>query len=211
MPQTKPKAAEAMKIISSKVVFEDYHRLEVYRVQPRSLKHEGWAHEMEREIWFGKKIASVMLYIPETDEILLNQQFRLGAALAGAEDPFMFETAAGAVDEGESVEAAARREAFEETGCEVLDLEFFGKVYSSPGCMAEEYHMYIGRIAKATAGIYGHEHEGEEIKTHLLPVPTVLQMLDDGAITNVTTALGLNWFARNHARLRKKWGPHHGR
>lgn len=209
MKMSQAKNAETsavMKVLSRKVVFEDYHRLEVFRVQPRSLKHGGWAEEMEREIWFGRKIASVMLYIPETDEILLNQQFRLGAQLAGAEDPFLFETAAGAVDDGETVEEAARREALEETGCEVTDLEYFGKVYSSPGCMAEEYHMYIGRIAKAEAGIYGHAHEGEEIKTHLLPVKTVMKMLDDGVITNVTTALGLNWFARNHDRLRKKWG-----
>ncbi len=206
MADPKPDTATpVMKTISREVAFDGYHRLEVFRVVPRSLKHGGWSEEMEREIWFGKKIASVMMYIPETDELLLNQQFRLGAYLAGAEDPFLFETAAGAVDDGETVEQAALREAFEETGCEVTELEYFGKVYSSPGCMAEEYHMFIGRIEKAEAGIYGHLHEGEEIKTHLLPVKHVLKMLDDGLITNVTTALGLNWFARNHDRLRKKW------
>ncbi|MDE1152466.1 MAG: NUDIX domain-containing protein [Micavibrio sp.] len=207
MSQAKPADANpAAKLLSRKTVFEDYHRVEVMRVQPRSLRNGGWAEEMEREIWFGKQIACILLYRPETDELLLNQQFRLGAMMAGAEDPFLFENAAGAVDEGESVEDAARRETLEETGCEVLDMEFFGKVYSSPGCMAEEYHMFVARIgAEATAGIHGHFHEGEEIKTHILPVKAAMKMLDDGHIVNVATALSLNWFARNHDRLRNKW------
>jgi ADP-ribose pyrophosphatase len=160
---------------------------------------------MDREIFFGKPIAVVLLYIPETDEILLNQQFRLGAMMAGVEDPFLFECAAGAIDEGETPEAAARREAFEETGCEVLDLEPLGTAYSSPGCMAEVFHMYIGRIEKAESGIYGHEAEGEEIKTHLLPYKSVMKMLDEGHFANIIPALVLNWFARNHERLRQKW------
>lgn len=205
---TKPKTADAdaaAKILSRKTIFDGYHKLEMFRIRPRSLRHGGWCEEMEREILFGRRIASVLLYIPETDHLLLNQQFRLGAMMAGAEDPFLFETAAGAVDEGETVEEAACREALEETGCAVRALEYFGKVYSSPGCLAEEFHMFVGCIDGAESGIYGHEEEGEEIKTHLLPAGSVLQMLDDGHIVNVTTALALNWFARNHQRLREKW------
>lgn len=205
---SKAKLAEAtpdVKVLERKVIFDGYHKLEMFRVQPRSLRHGGWAEEMEREVFFGKDIAVVLLYIPETDEILLNQQFRLGALLAGVKDPFMFECAAGAVDEGETPEQAALREAFEETGCEVLELEFAGKTYSSPGCMAEEFHMYVGRIAKAEIGLYGHEEEGEEIKTHLLPFKSVMQMLDQGDIPNITTACMLHWFARHRDRLRAKW------
>jgi ADP-ribose pyrophosphatase len=206
---TKTKKAaspEPAKILSHEVIFDGYHRLEMFKVQPRSLKDpQSWSGEMTREIFFGKTIAIIVLYIPETDEILLNQQFRLGAMLAGEKNPHMLECAAGAVDEGETPEEAARRETFEETGCEVLDLEFVGNCYSSPGCMAEQFYMYIARIAKAKTGIYGHAQEGEEILTHLLPFKEVLQMLDNGEITNVNAALMLNWFARHRERLRKKW------
>lgn len=193
------------KILSRETVFDGYHRLEKMTVQPRSLKHAGWTEEMQREVFYGKPIAVVLLYIPESDEILLNQQFRLGAMLAGCENPFMYECAAGAVDPGETAEQAARREAHEETGCDVLDLEYVGKAYSSPGCMAEEFQMYVGRIAKAESGIFGHEHEGEEIKTHLLPYAKVIEMLDGGQIPNITTSMLLHWFARHRDQLRKKW------
>ena len=205
---TKPKPAEttpAAKILAREMIFDGYHKLEMFRVQPRSLRHGGWAEEMQREVFFGRDIAVVLLYIPETDEILLNQQFRLGAMMAGVEHPFLFECAAGAVDEGETPAEAARREALEETGCDVIDLEFIGESFSSPGCMAEKFYLYMGRIEKAESGIYGHEGEGEEIKTHLLPAASVIKMLDQGDITNITTALMLNWFARNHDRLRQKW------
>ena len=59
MTKTKKAAPpEAAKILSRKTVFEDYHKLEVVKVQPRSLKdNDGWCHEMEREIFFGKSIA----------------------------------------------------------------------------------------------------------------------------------------------------------
>ncbi|HYD18837.1 MAG TPA: NUDIX domain-containing protein [Patescibacteria group bacterium] len=199
--QTTPNA----KIISQERVFDGYHKLDVVKVQPRSLKHGGWAEPMEREVMMVKDIAVVLLYIPETDEVLLNQQFRVGALIAGVEDPFLFECAAGAVDEGEKPEAAARREAFEETGCDITDIEYIGTAYSSPGCMAEQFFLYVGRIAKAEMGIYGHEEEGEEIKTHLLPWKHVRDMLDKGAIANITAGYVLQWFARNHERIRNQW------
>lgn len=197
--------SDSAKILSQRTVFDGYHRLDIVSLQPKSLKHDGWAEKMEREVLICNRVASALLYIPETDEILLNQQFRVGALLAGASDPFLFECAAGAIDDGETPEDAARREALEETGCKVTDLESLGVVYSSPGCLSEAFHLFIGRIEKAAHGIYGMEEEGEEIKTHLLPAGDVIRMLDEGRITNATTALVLNWFARNKDKLRQKW------
>lgn len=193
------------RILDRKVEFDGYHRLESITCQPRSLKHDGMATEMSREVMFCSKMAAVLLYIPETDEILLNQQFRLGAMLAGAEDPFLLEVAAGAVDDGESTEDAARREALEETGATVTDLVFVSKCYTSAGCLAEEFHLYLGRIAKTESGIFGMEHEGEEIKTHILPVSEVLTLLDDGKIMNAAACILLNWFARHHGKIRQEW------
>lgn len=198
-------ATPSVKIVSREKVFDGYHSLEIVKAVPRSLKHGGWAEEMEREIFHAGKISSVLLYIPETDEILLNQQFRLGAHMCGAKDPFLFECAAGKVDDGENVEEAAARETLEETGCTLTDLEYIGVFYTSPGCLAEEFHLFLGRIGEAESGIYGMEHEGEEIKTHLVPAAKAIRMLDEGHVQNATTAIALHWFARNHDNIRKKW------
>lgn len=193
------------KIISRKTEFKGWHQLDTVIAQPRSLKHGGWADEMSREVLLGGKIACTLLYIPETDEVLLNEQFRMGAMMAGAEDPFLFECAAGFTDEGETVEEAAKREAREETGTEVLELKRIGIYYTSPGCLAEEFHIFIGRIAKAESGIYGVPSEGEEIKTHLLTSKQAIDMLDQNHIRNATTTIALGWFARNREKIRKEW------
>lgn len=201
-----PKTYAAAKIIERKVAFDGYHRLEVVTCQPRSLRHDGYAGEMTREVMFCHKISAVLLYCPENDKILLNQQFRVGAMLAGCEDPFLFEVAAGAADDGESMEEAARREAFEETGAEVSDLDFIAKAYTSSGCLAEEFHLFVGRIpAAAETGFYGLEEEGEEIKTHFLPAADAIALLDRGEITNAPSAILMHWFARHHQQLRSRW------
>ncbi|MFH1158335.1 MAG: NUDIX hydrolase [Pseudomonadota bacterium] len=193
-------------ILSRKVEFEGWHRLETVVVQPQSLKHDGLASPMSREVYYCGTVVGALLYLPETDQILLNEQFRVGAFMAGDPKPALYECSAGKIDEGEAPEAAVRREALEETGCAVLDLEFIGKSYPSPGGSDEMFLLYCGRIGKAEAGHYGLEREGEEIKTRLLPAAEAIRMLDAGEITNGSTVICLHWFARNHARLRQKWG-----
>lgn len=194
------------KIISRKVEFEGWHTLETIVVQPASLRHDGQAEPMKREMYYCGVCAVVLLYLPETDQILLNEQFRIGAFIAGDKNPWLLECAAGMVDDGETPEDAARREAVEETGCHVLDLEFIAKCYPSPGGTDETHMLYCGRISAAEAGHYGVEAEGEEIKTHLFSVDDVMRMLAEGKITNGATVACLFWFMNNRERLRKKWG-----
>lgn len=194
------------RITSSQRVWDGFHTLDIVRAEPRSMKFDGFAPEMEREMFSCGAYAMVVLYIPESDEILLNEQFRLGAFIAEPENAFLFECAAGMLDEGESAIDAAKRETREETGCEVLDLVSVGSFFTSPGCLDELAHVFIGRIAKGdTGGIFGVEEEGEEIRTHLLPAEKVFEMLDAGMIRNGAAALGLNWFARHRQHLRQQW------
>lgn len=199
-------AQPTARITSRERVFDGFHTLDIVRAEPRSMKFDGFAPEMEREIFSCGGYAMVVLYVPETDEIMLNEQFRLGAFIAEPENAFLLECAAGMLDEGETPIDAAKRETLEETGCEVLDLVSVGSFFTSPGCLDELAHVFIGRIAKSDAGgVFGVEEEGEEIRTHLLPAEKVFEMLDAGLIRNGAAALGLNWFARHRAHLRAQW------
>jgi ADP-ribose pyrophosphatase len=200
---TKPPAA---KIISRKLEFKGWHSLESIVLQHQSLKHDGWTAPMTREMYYCGTVAVALLYLPETDQILLNEQFRIGAFVAGDDKPWLMECCAGMIDDGEAPEAAVKREAVEETGCDILDLEFIGKTYPSPGGSDEVHFLYCGRIGAAEAGHYGLAEEGEEIRTHLVSAAEAVAMLDSGRITNGATVICLHWFARNHERLRRKWG-----
>jgi len=195
-------------IISRTVEYEGWHKLETIVVQHASLRHEGQViAPITREMYFCGTAVIVLLYQPETDQVLLNEQFRIGAFMAGEPNPWLYECCAGMIDEGEEPEDAVRREAIEETGCPILDLEFIGKVYTSPGGTDEKYMLYCGRIDKAEAGHFGIAEEGEEIQTHLIPATEAIHLLDTGKIINSGTIMCLQWFARNHDRLRKKWSP----
>ncbi len=193
------------RIISRKIEFEGWHKLETVVVQTDSLRHDGPAQPMSREIYHCKPVVAALLYLPETDQILFNEQFRVGAFMAGDANPWLYECCAGLIDDGEDPEAAVHREAMEETGCKVLDLEFIGKVYPSPGGSDEVFLLYCGRISAAEAGHYGLAEESEEIKTHLVSAAEALRLLDEGRITNAATVICLHWFARNHQQLRNKW------
>lgn len=193
-----------VKIISEKRVFDKFHTLDEVIVQPSSLAHDGFAEPMSREVFYCGHASSVLPYIPETDEILLIEQFRFGAFYMDSENPWMLEMPGGIVDKGESPEEAAIREMLEESGAEVLDTEFITAVHTSPGSVADKAYLYCCRISPSTdTGIFG-SHD-EEIKSHKFPAKELIKMLDDGKINSGTTYSALSWFARNHDRLKEKW------
>lgn len=208
MPQNKNLISTPnAKILKREVKFDGYHTLEIVELQPKSLRDGGWAPPQEREMFTCGSYSMMIMYVPETDMILLNEQFRVGAFMADADDPFLFECAAGVIDENETPEQAAIREAFEETGAQVQEIEFVGSYFTSPGCLDELAYIFVGRIPEDTlaGNVLGVEDEGEEIKSHLLPAEKVFEMLDKGHIRNGSSALALHWFVRNKDRIRKKW------
>jgi len=193
------------KIISRKRLFDGFHKLDMITAEIGSLRPGGGSMTIAREVLCGPHVAMILLYNPATDEILMNKQFRIGAFVGGAEDPFLLECAAGCIDEGETPEQAAVREAREETGCEISELERIGACYSNPGNLNQKFHLFAGCIDQAAPGFHGHTEEGEDIETVLLPAKDVIAMLDNDEILQAPAALMLHWFARNHERLRKKW------
>jgi ADP-ribose pyrophosphatase len=113
---------------------------------------------------------------------------------------------AGIIEDGESAEAVARREAREEAGLEVLDLAPVCSCFMSPGGSSEIVHVFIGRIeTAAAAGIFGLPDEGEDIKVHVLPFAKAQALLDEGQLRVAHTVLALQWLARHHEVLRARW------
>ena len=195
-----------VKVISKTLEFDQFHQLEIYTLQHKSLDSDEWLPPYTREVYRSGAAANVLMYHPESDQLLLCEQFRTGAYVAGAENPWLIECAGGIIDPGETPEEAACREGFEESGCPVTDMEFITKFYNSSSCLDETTYLYCGRISgDIKTGIHGMVEEGEEIRTHLLPVSDVIKMLDENKILNVTASLALNWFARKHDEIRKKW------
>ncbi len=153
---------------------------------------DGVARDYDREVYHHGLAAAVLMYDPDTRQVLLTRQWRLPVQLNG--DPSMvLEACAGMRDEGEAPEESARREALEETGYEPQDLEFLFEVYPSPGALTEKVACFLARYTPGLrlGGGGGLAHEGEEIEVVELPLADALAMIRTGEIIDAKTVMML--------------------
>jgi ADP-ribose pyrophosphatase len=147
----------------------------------------------------------VLPYDPVADSVVLIEQFRIGAFVAG-HPPWLVEAVAGVVEPGESPEATARREVQEEAGCDVLALERIGVVLPSPGAVAESCSLYCARVdSTAAGGIRGLTHESEDILVRPVPAREAIGGALEGSIVSAYAVLPLLWLGLNRQRLRDRW------
>ncbi len=192
-----------VEIIEHQTLWRGYFRMDRYRLRHR-LFAGGWSEPIERELFERGCAAALLPYDPLRDEVVLIEQFRIGA-LAG-DNPWLVEIVAGIIEEGESAEDVVRREVVEEAGREVTDLVPIANLYTTPGASSERIALFVGRIdAGGAGGHFGLAHEGEDIRAFAEPVAAALERLNDGAIANATTLVALQWLALNRDSLRKQW------
>ena len=199
-----PNSAQDVELIEKTTPYDGYFRIDVYRLRHRRFGG-GWTEVMSRELFERGHAAVVLPYDPVRDAVVLIEQFRIGAYAAGLA-PWLIEVVAGIVEPGETPEAVVRREAVEEAGCELADLEPIGTIMPSPGGCSEVLHLYCGRVDSAGGGgIHGLPHEHEDIRAFTLPLDDALARLARGEIANASAMMTLQWLALNRERLKKLW------
>ena len=99
-----------------------------------------------------------------------------------------------------------RREAIEEMGREVTDLEPICTYLLTPGGSSETLAVFCGRVdSEGAGGIHGLDEEGEDIRVLVRSVDECVAMLNDGTIFNANAVLALQWLALNRNDLRRRW------
>ena len=185
------------KIINKKNLYSGFFSLNKYEFIHE--KHNGeWTSNVEREVFSGAHVSTLLPYDPIKKEIILIQQFRAGA-LSRYDENNLLEIVAGIIDEGENPEQTAVRECFEETGCEVKKIHPIQSYFPAPGSSESYYHLYLGEI-QAFDGerIKGLEKENEDILVKSFKIDEVRQMLKEKKITNGLTLIALQWFFLEH-------------
>ena len=158
-----------------------------------------------RELFVRGDATCVLPYDPERDEVVLLEQFRLGA-LGRDQSPWLLELVAGINEEGEAPEEVAQREGEEEAGLSFSHLEKICDYLVSPGGTTEMVHLFCGQVSTADAGgLYGLEHEHEDIRAHVVAAEEAIAMIRDGRINNAAGVIALQWLQLNRDRLRKEW------
>jgi len=181
------------KIINKKNLYSGFFSLNKYEFIHE--KHNGeWTSVVEREVFSGAHVSTLLPYDPIKKEIILIQQFRAGV-LSRYDENYLLEIVAGIIDEGENPEQTAIRECFEETGCEVKKIHPIQSYFPAPGSSESYYHLYLGEI-QAFEGerIKGLEKESEDILVKSFKIDEVRQMLKEKKIMNGLTLIALQWF-----------------
>lgn len=139
--------------------------------------------------------ATILLFDRGRRTVLLTRQFRYPVYVNDHPDGMLVETAAGLLD-ADDPETAIRREALEETGHEVGELEHVFDLYMSPGSVTERLHFYAaaydGSTRRNSGG--GLEEEGESIELVELAFDEALRQIGSG-IVDAKTILLLQWAA----------------
>ncbi len=197
-------AEPRFEVIEMQTRYKGYFQIDLYRF--RHKRFDGsWSGVIEREVFERGHAAAVLPYDPERDQVVLIEQFRAGA-LAADQEPWQQEVIAGIIDPGETAAEVVRREAVEEAGCHLQDLETIGTYFVSPGGCSETVALFCARVdADGLGGLHGLAEEDEDIRVRVVSSDRALEELAAGTFANATAVLCLQWFALNRERLRRTW------
>lgn len=201
-----PFSSDAVEVVEHETVFRGFFTMLRFRLRHR-LFRGGWSGEMQRELFVRDPAVGVLLYDPVRDQVAMTEQFRIGA-LERAGGPWCLEVVAGMVEEGETLEAVARREVLEEAGLQVGELRYIRSYLPSPGGSSERMHLFCALVdLGAAGGHFGVLDEHEDIRLRVLPCDQVLAVLEGGdpegtPIDNAASIISLQWLQRHRAALR---------
>lgn len=163
-------------------------------------RRDGTTVTLVREVYDFGDGCVVLPYDPERGTVLLARQFRLPVYLRES-DGFFIEACAGLLDQNDP-ETAVRKEAEEELGIRLREVQHLFTGYSSPGVVCERMHFFSAEYSPADriSGGGGEAHEGEDIEVLELLLADALAMVKTGEIRDVKTVALLLWTEAEYAR-----------
>lgn len=174
-----------------------------FKVDRLTIKHprfEGGEIRVVRELFRRGNAVCVLIYDPKLDAVVLVEQFRAGAL--AADTPWMLELVAGMVEQGETVNEVAEREALEEAGVQLTNLQPITRYLPSGGGCDEWIDLIYAEVdSQSAAGIHGLAHEGEDIKVHVIDAEAAFELTRTGVVNSSPAIIGLQWLELNRGRL----------
>lgn len=191
-------------ILEKTVCYEGFFRVERYRLRHRLFSGD-WSCPIVRELFERGHAAAVLPYDPVRDEVILVEQFRIGA-LAAPGGPWLLEIVAGMIEADETAEEVVKRESVEEANCVITDLIPLYDYLVSPGGTTERVALFCGRVdATLAGGVHGAVEECEDIKVHVVTLDAALTLLRSGKLNFASVIIALQWLALNRNHVQALW------
>jgi len=196
---------KAFKIIKAETIYNGFFNLERFLVK-HTLYQGGWSKALARELFWRGDCAALIPYDPITDQVVLIEQFRVGA-IRSDRNPWLLEIVAGSIEPGETAREVAIREAKEEANCDIQDLTQISQFYTTPGGASEKITLFCGRVdATNIGGIHGLQDEGENIQVTVVKLEKALKYIETGRIESAIPIIALQWLELRRTRLKRGWG-----
>lgn len=185
--------AAKIEVLKNEMLSDNWFVLRNYTYQLE--KADGSKVKHKREIYDRGNGATILLYNREKNSVVLIRQFRMATYVNGNHDGMLLEACAGLLDD-DSPEDCIRKEAVEETGYVVGEVQKLFEAYMSPGGVTELIHFFVAEYHEALRSHVGGGVEDEDIEVLEIPFPEALEMVRDGRIKDGKTIMLLQ-----HARL----------
>ncbi|KAA5975127.1 MULTISPECIES: GDP-mannose pyrophosphatase NudK [Pantoea] len=180
-------------IIKDKLLSENWFVLRNYTYEITDRQGEVIRHK--REVYDRGNGATILLYNREKNSVVLTRQFRIATYVNGNDSGMLIEACAGLLDD-DTPEDCIRKEAIEETGYAVGEVEKLYTCYMSPGGVTEQVHFFAAEYHDALRDNAGGGVDDESIDVLELRFPDALAMVADGRIRDGKTIMLLQ-----HARI----------
>lgn len=180
-----------VRVLDVEVLSSDWHVTRATTLEVEGA--DGTWSTQRRETYDRGNGATVLLYDVERRTVLLTRQFRFPAYVNGHADGMLVESVAGLLDE-DAPEVAIRREAEEETGLVLGEVEHVFDAYMSPGSVTERLHFFAAPYTDPARGgtRAGLASEGEDIEVLEFDVDEAVARIGR-SIIDAKTIMLLQW------------------
>ncbi len=180
-------------------LYQGFIQVEKVKLRHRLFASEHYIAPIQRELIARRPAAGVLLYNDRQQKFALIEQFRIGA-LDDLESPWQLEVIAGVLDGDESPEDCIRREALEESGCEMQALQQLFSFYPSAGACSEIFHLFVAEAdLPEQGGVHGMPDEGENIQLHILDYADLPALFQAKRLKNAPVIMALQWLQQHIA------------
>lgn len=181
-----------VKNIKRELLSDNWYRLEKVTFD---IQVDGGRWESQtREAYDRGNGATILLYNRNKKTVVLTRQFRLPTYINGNASGMLIEACAGLLDQ-DNAEDCIRKEAEEETGYRLENVQKVFEAYMSPGSVTELLHFFIAEYVDAmkTSSGGGVAEEQEHIEVLELPFESALAMMARGEIRDGKTIMLLQY------------------
>ena len=181
-----------IKILRTELLSNNWHTLK--KITFEYTKEDGTKETQSREVYDHGNAATILLYNKQQQTVILTRQFRLPSFINGNVSGMLIEACAGLLDD-DTPEECAKREAEEETGYRVNQVQKIFESYMSAGSLTEIIHFFIAEYSgdmKVNEG-GGKEDEKENIEVLELRFQQALEMIRTNEIKDAKTIMLLQY------------------